>query len=111
VKKYTIIRFIVFLISSIIFISFSSYAVAESPQDDRNEAVSFLKITPTGIETYGNHTHIEKSAEHDISHTISVPVNRDLNAFFDFSKPNQEITKKSNTMEFRTVIGFHITLK
>ena len=109
--KHPIIRLIIFLISSIIIISFSSYALAESPQDDQNVVASFLKMTPTGIETYGNHAKIEKSAEYDVSHLVNVPVSRDFNAFFDLSKSDQEVTKKTNGMDFRPVVGFHIVFK
>lgn len=111
-KKNLPISWLAFLIFSIICISFPANSAAASLQDDRNETPSFLQLTATGPEVYGNHAEIEKSGGTDVSHSFSIPVNGDLNAFFGLTPTNiQEIAKKDNAMDFRSVFGFRITLR
>jgi hypothetical protein len=114
VKKHFLSSSLALLIYAVICVSSPSGAAAASQQDDQNETASFLQLTATGPSTYGKHTVNEKTGEHDASHTVSIPVNSSLNAYFDFSQSKsniQEITKKKNTMDVRTVFGFRITLK
>lgn len=112
VKKHFLSSSLALLMYAVICVSSPSGAAAASQQDDQHETASFLQLTATGPSTYGKHAVNEKAGEHDASHTVSIPVNSSLNAYFDFSQSNiQEITKKKNTMDFRTVFGFRITLK
>ena len=112
VKKHFFSLSLAFLICSIICISFPSETFAASPQDGQDEAASFVQLKATGPVAYGQHIAAEKGGEHDVTHMVSIPVNSGLNAFFDFAKTNtQEITKKNQNMDFRTVFGFHITLQ
>jgi|MudIll2142460700_1097286.scaffolds.fasta_scaffold235864_2 hypothetical protein len=110
-KKHILISSLVFLICSVIHISSPAETKAASPQEEQSSAASFLQVKATGLETYGRHSIAEQTAgAGSVSHMVSMPVSRDMDAFVDFAR-SQEQTKKTSSLDFRPVFGFHITLK
>ena len=99
-----------FLIFAIIQMSSPAGTAAASPQEEQSAAASFLQVKATGPVVYGKHTVAEKNSASDASYMVSIPMNSDLNAFFDLVKP-QEQTNKKSSLDFRPVFGFHITLR
>jgi len=112
-KKLFLISCLSILICSVIFFSFPSWAdAAGSEPEAKDTSAPFLHLTATGPVVYGKNTVGEKNARSGASHAISIPLNHDLNAFVDFTQPAlQDVMKKKNTPDLRTVFGFHIPLK
>ncbi len=96
------------LILSAFFLSLPSFTAAESQTADR----SVLHIAAVGPAVYGKSSSDEKSGKSETSHVINVPLARDLKAFVDFSHTALDHDAQEKTShDFRTLFGFHITLK
>lgn len=109
-KKHILISSMIFLLICAVFqMSSPIGAAAASPQEEQSAEASFLQVRATGLVAYGKHMIAEKAGA-DASHMVSIPMNSDLNAFFDLAQP-QEQTNKKSSLDFRPVFGFHITLR
>lgn len=108
-KKNLLILCLAFLIFAVVQISSPAGTAAASSQEEQPAEASFLQVKATGLAAYGKHMIAEK-ADADASHMVSIPMNSDLNAFFDLVQP-QEQTNKKSSLDFRPVFGFHITLR
>lgn len=97
------------LICSVFQISSPAETAAASSQEEQSAEASFLQVRATGLVAYGKHTVAEKAGAGD-AYMVSIPMNSDLNAFFDLAQP-QEQTNKKSSLDFRPVFGFHITLR
>lgn len=96
------------LILAALFFSRPSFAAAESQSEDR----SVLHLAAVGPAVYGKSSANEKDGKSKTLHTISIPLGRDLNAFVDLSHTALDHDAQEKTSrDFRTLFGFHITLK
>jgi len=94
-----------------VFLAFPLVAAAGPQPEGQNTSVSFLRLEATGPVVYGKRTAGEKTGRSDASHAVSIPLNHDVDAFVDFTQPSlQDVTRKKNTPDIRTVFGFHIPL-
>jgi hypothetical protein len=108
-NKNLLISCLAFLIFAVVQISSPVGAATASPQEEQSAEASFLQVRATGLVAYGKHMIAEKTGA-DASHMVSIPMNSDLNAFFDLVQP-QEQTNKKSSLDFRPIFGFHITLR
>jgi hypothetical protein len=109
-KKLLITSCFSLLISSLVFVSTPSGAVAASLSDDQNSTVPFPKIKAVGLEAYGKDQRPEKSSEVATGHLVDVPVDEDLNAYLAFRPAAAPDAPRKNSAAFRTFFGFHLTL-
>jgi len=112
IKKLAFLYVLPFVILTAFIFSLPSPAIAEPRTADRNTSASFFHVASTGLVVYGKGSTGEKTVGGDASHAVSIPLNHDLNAFVDFARPVlQDNTRGSSVSDFRTLFGFHITLK
>lgn len=100
------------LILAAFFFSLPSLAVAEAQTKDQDTSISLLHLAAVGPIVYGKSSFDEKTEKSETSHAISVPLGRNLDAFVDFSHTTLDHTaQEKNSPDFRTLFGFHITLR
>jgi hypothetical protein len=109
-KKLLLTSCLSLLISSLVFVSTPSGAVAASPSDDQNSAVPFPKIKAVGLEAYGKDQRLEKSSEAASGHMVNIPVDEGSIAYLDFRPTASPDEPLKNSAAFRTFFGFHLTL-
>ncbi len=96
------------LILAAVLFSLPSLTAAESQTENR----SVLHLAAVGPAVYGKSSSDEKAGKSETSHVINIPLGQDLNAFVDFSHTALDHDAQEKTShDFRTLFGFHITLK
>ena len=112
IKKLAFLYGIPLLMLAVFFFSLPSLAVAEPQTGDQNISTPFLHLAAVGPAVYGKRSADEKGSGSDASHAINIPIGQDLNAFVDFSHTAPDhVAQKNTSPDFRTLFGFHITLK